>query len=101
MPGSWAGPIERFWSPSGDSTLMMSAPMSPRIWVQTGPSTLMVRSTTRTPARGPAPAFSCQGPLSGLLSVLEFDAFISASVRFASRLDHPERRIGLYDLAPL
>src|SRR5581483_2927672 len=33
---------------------MTSAPMSAMIWVQYGPITIAVRSTTRTPASGPA-----------------------------------------------
>ena len=32
---------------------MTSAPMSAMIWVQYGPITIAVRSTTRTPASGP------------------------------------------------
>src|SRR5713226_8529416 len=43
----------RVESPSGASTLMMSAPWSPRIIVASGPATFEVRSTTRIPARGP------------------------------------------------
>ncbi len=53
MPLLRRGPVSRFGSPAGDSTLITSAPMSPRIWVASGPSTLTVRSTTRTPASGP------------------------------------------------
>src|SRR5215207_1341944 len=41
-------------SPSGGSTLMTSAPMSAMIWVQYGPITTAVRSSTRTPANGPS-----------------------------------------------
>src|SRR5712692_5403311 len=37
-------------SPSGGSTLMISAPRSPRSWVQNGPERNVVRSSTRTPA---------------------------------------------------
>ena len=40
-------------SPSGGSTLITSAPMSAMIWVQYGPITIAVRSTTGTPASGP------------------------------------------------
>src|SRR5262245_23922194 len=40
-------------SPSGGSTFTTSAPMSAMIWVQYGPITTAVRSTTRTPASGP------------------------------------------------
>src|SRR5271166_5180377 len=40
-------------SPSGDSTLITSAPRSPRICVASGPSTTVVRSSTLIPASGP------------------------------------------------
>ena len=40
-------------SPSGGSILITSAPMSAMIWVQYGPITMAVRSTTRTPDSGP------------------------------------------------
>ena len=62
------GPAPRTASPPGDSTLMTSAPRSPSIWVATGPSRMVVRSTTRIPTRGP------------------FDAWVrSAMKRFRSR----------------
>src|SRR6267142_5746564 len=55
IPG--AGPTEmyRVLSPSGGSTLITSAPMSAMTWVQYGPMTIAVRSTTRRPASGPVP----------------------------------------------
>src|SRR5215472_6422922 len=53
MPWLRLGPIQRQLSPSGDSTLITSAPMSPRICVANGPSTTVVRSITRMPASGP------------------------------------------------
>src|SRR6516162_2645848 len=40
-------------SPSGDSTLITSAPRSPRICVASGPRTTVVRSSTLIPASGP------------------------------------------------
>ncbi len=52
-PGVRLGPMWRSASPPGASILMTSAPMSPRIWVANGPSTIVVRSITRTPASGP------------------------------------------------
>src|SRR6185369_17949550 len=58
IPG--AGPTEtyRVSSPCGGSILMTSAPMSAMIWVQYGPITIAVRSTTRTPASGPGLSMS-------------------------------------------
>src|SRR6267143_4377823 len=53
MPGWRAGPSGRTGSPPGISTLITSAPMSPRIWVATGPNTADVKSTTRMPECGP------------------------------------------------
>ena len=53
MPGWRAGPSRRVVSPSGGSTLMTSAPMSPRACVAHGPSTTVVTSRTRTPVSGP------------------------------------------------
>ena len=53
MPGWRDGPSGRIGSPSGGSTLITSAPMSPRICVATGPNTALVKSTTRMPASGP------------------------------------------------
>src|SRR5215471_11165461 len=53
MPLVRLGPIQRQLSPSGASTLMTSAPMSPSVWVANGPSTTVVRSITRMPASGP------------------------------------------------
>src|SRR6185503_19255105 len=51
---SWRfGFMERSTSPSTASTLMTSAPMSPRFCVAHGPITTAVRSRTRTPASGP------------------------------------------------
>src|SRR5579883_2149769 len=49
-------------SPSGGSTLMTSAPRSPRIWVASGPRTTLVRSTTVTPASGPSLALLTAAP---------------------------------------
>src|SRR5438067_6323171 len=42
----------RCGSPAGDSILMTSAPMSPRIMVQNGPARNCVRSRTRRPSSG-------------------------------------------------
>src|SRR5688500_10649954 len=53
MPGLRAGAAFLMTSPSGLSTLITSAPMSPRIWVAYGPMTTVVMSITRTPASGP------------------------------------------------
>src|SRR6185437_7624389 len=57
-----AGPTEtyRVSSPCGGSTLMTSAPMSAMIWVQYGPITIAVRSTTRTPFSGPELGMLCR-----------------------------------------
>src|ERR1700730_12881278 len=54
MPGFLYGQALRITSPSGDSTLITSAPKSPRICVEYGPITTEVRSRTRTPSSGPA-----------------------------------------------
>src|SRR5262249_54537390 len=43
----------RIRSPAGDSTLITSALWSARIIAATGPATIVVRSRTRTAARGP------------------------------------------------
>src|SRR5258708_11951530 len=40
-------------SPPGPSTLMISAPRSPRIWVQYGPASTREKSATSRPASGP------------------------------------------------
>ncbi|CFW45500.1 Uncharacterised protein [Bordetella pertussis] len=64
MPRCRAGPRSRMLSPSGGSILITSAPMSPRIWVATGPDSAAVMSSTRTPLNGP----SIPLPLSGCLS---------------------------------
>src|SRR4051794_1515663 len=53
MPGLRDGPICRIGSPSGVSTLTISAPISPRICVASGPSTAIATSMTRIPASGP------------------------------------------------
>src|SRR5580698_161907 len=53
MPGCRAAPPARMMSPSGGSTLITSAPRSPKICVVSGPSTTAVRSITVTPASGP------------------------------------------------
>src|SRR5439155_8648051 len=53
MPGWRAGPIWRIGSPSGVSTLITSAPISPSTWVASGPSTAIATSITRIPASGP------------------------------------------------
>src|SRR5215469_10665836 len=44
--------------PSGASTLITSAPWSPRIIVASGPATFDVRSTTRYPCNGPGMLYS-------------------------------------------
>ena len=53
IPGVRDGPIRRVESPSVVSTLMTSAPMSPSVWEQNGPSTTVVMSMTRMPESGP------------------------------------------------
>src|SRR6476660_9546468 len=53
IPGAGPTEIYRVLSPSGGSILITSAPMSAMIWVQYGPITIAVRSTTRTPTSGP------------------------------------------------
>ena len=58
MFGCRAGPVWRLGSPCGVSTLITSAPRSPRIMVASGPRILTVRSMTRTPASGPAAQMS-------------------------------------------
>ena len=55
MPLLRLGPMLRTVSPSGDSTLMTSAPRSARICEANGPITTVVRSMILTPASGPAP----------------------------------------------
>ena len=46
--------MRRISSPAGDSTLMTSAPWSASMAAATGPDTMVVKSTTRTPSSGPA-----------------------------------------------
>ena len=56
IPDSWGtGPavITRLSVPFGSSTVITSAPRSPRIWVARGPMTTVLRSSTRTPCSGP------------------------------------------------
>src|SRR5689334_13320331 len=43
----------RIQSPFGGSILMISAPMSPRIWVANGPCANWVKSATTSPVSGP------------------------------------------------
>src|SRR5580658_10085489 len=52
-PRSGPGPMTRLMSPSRLSTVITSAPRSPRIWVASGPITTEDRSSTRTPSSGP------------------------------------------------
>src|SRR6516162_11032120 len=52
-PARRSAPARVASPPSGASTLMMSAPWSPRIIVASGPATFDVRSTTRYPCNGP------------------------------------------------
>src|SRR4051794_21460739 len=47
--------MTRLVSPLAASTVMTSAPRSPRIWVAIGPMTTDVRSRTRTPCSEPVP----------------------------------------------
>ena len=54
MPACFETPLARIKSPSRLSSLITSAPKSPSIWVASGPSTTEVKSSTRTPASGPA-----------------------------------------------
>lgn len=55
-------PMPRTTSPSGDSTLITSAPRSPSICVAEGPMKMVVMSMTRTPVSGPrAPGSSPPG----------------------------------------
>src|ERR1700681_577636 len=74
MPGFFENPEWRIGSPSGASILITSAPMSPRICVASGPSTLIVRSRTRMPLRGPLISWS-------------------ALSRFLLALDHAQWRV--------
>ena len=67
------GPIERVISPSGGSTLMTSAPMSPRYCAVIGPSTTDVRSRTLTPSSGPCAVIG-----SSLVSLSRYAACIMA-----------------------
>src|SRR5215475_6140562 len=53
--------IDLLMSPSRLSTVITSAPRSPRIWVASGPITTEVRSSTRTP---------CSGPLSAMIDTM-------------------------------
>src|SRR5258708_32905689 len=65
MPGWRNGQAWRITSPSGGSTLITSAPKSPRICVANGPITTVVRSRTRTPLRGPPILFRLPAGESG------------------------------------
>src|SRR2546428_604128 len=64
---SWpqkGGPHARASSPRpGRSTLTTSAPMSPSVWVQNGPATFWVRSTTTIPSSGRATDASVAAPV--------------------------------------
>src|SRR5207237_10085946 len=53
VPGRNGG-RRRATSPPGSSTLITSAPRSARTQPHMGPATVVVASTTRSPARGPA-----------------------------------------------
>src|SRR5437773_2171617 len=58
------GPHARASSPRpGRSTLTTSAPMSPSVWVQNGPATFWVRSTTTIPSSGRATDASVAAPV--------------------------------------
>src|SRR5207302_3731573 len=46
------GGRDRIMSPSGASSLMISAPRSANSRVQCGPAIVVVKSTTRTPSKG-------------------------------------------------
>ena len=63
LPECWpvgeSPPRPRMRSPSGASTLMISAPYWPRRQVQAGPTTTLVRSRTRSPASGSPVIGSC------------------------------------------
>ena len=52
----YRAPCSRASSPPGRSTLMTSAPMSPRSCAHIGPAMNRLRSRTRIPSRGPGPA---------------------------------------------
>ncbi len=52
-PPRRVSPVLRMLSPSGGSTLMISAPMSPSSMVHSGPAIIWVRSSTRMPCSGP------------------------------------------------
>ena len=53
IPSCRRGPMERVTSPSGPSTLMTSAPMSPRNWPAIGPKITDDKSSTARPTGGP------------------------------------------------
>ena len=57
--GCGPGPMNRLVSPWMSSTLITSAPRSPRIWVAIGPMTTDVRSSTRTSESGPSGSDMC------------------------------------------
>src|SRR4029453_15487921 len=87
----------------GRSTLMTSAPMSPRIWVQKGPATFCVRSATITLSSGgrTAGSLSSRGVggrgLAGPMRALShsFDRFRAA----LARIDFPPMAIDADELA--
>src|SRR5215471_4754109 len=53
MPPCTGGIQCRVSSPPGPSTLMTTAPRSPRIWVQNGPASTREKSATSSPESGP------------------------------------------------
>src|SRR5678816_287964 len=90
MFGFFMGPSWRAVSPSGGSTLITSAPMSPSCWAAHGPSTTVVQSTIRTPLSGPDTARSglgAAGDHEGL-------AAHEVAVRAAEEVDRPRGLLG-------
>src|SRR5689334_25322692 len=91
MFGFFMGPSWRVVSPSGGSTLITSAPMSPSCWAAQGPSTTVVQSTIRTPWSGPdtgrAPGLGAAGDHERLPAH-------EVAVGTAEEVDRPRRLLG-------
>src|ERR1044071_4680114 len=91
MFGFFMGPSWRVVSPSGGSTLITSAPMSPSCWAAHGPSTTVVQSRIRTPLSGPD-----TGRGSGLGAAGDHEGLAAdeVAVRTAEEVDRPRRLLG-------
>src|SRR5690606_7764949 len=90
MLGLRFGPDCRVVSPCGVSTLMISAPISPRIWVAHGPIMTVVNSTTRMPSNVPAIFISCS---LGYLEIIAVAAALKLSIRPPSENFPPRSRV--------